>query len=710
MGQEGSKPKGPEEGKAVGKEKGPGPKGGSGLAQANLVVGEKPVPVPSSLSFPVLFKSGDIAVLQKRYTALRQGRNAITLGDFMMQPEFYGRPIIRRVAGAVMELSGRGDAEQFEEVTVTISKVTRKKAWLNGIQFKDQTPKHTDPTVVQAIDLNAPGAAACDNLKALAPGDTLHAWWTDPKEKVYPSLDLKLALPYPFAQEGMFKAIGKKGHPLTLQFQRPVRSAPKRRDPKRSRPSMARIRPSHSFAAPSTQKTGSMDKAFLEESFVYTAQFVDGPLGLKPGPVPGGGTGIVVADIMAKSQADLAVSITPGDLLLSVGKTDMRAKKPADLAKVIKGQKRPVNFTFMRQTRDDYSIQFGKGQIGIRFGEPEGSAPFPCFVAGVKPGSQASKSGMVNIADVVVHVGTTDARTLANAKLAEVLRKAKRPLRIFFRRPSKAGNDTSKASKTASPMDFVRSIWNEYDLDQDGALNSEEAAALFQDFTGRDIAKDICENILRNIDADGDAKIQPKELSMFIANGIKMSADKRKVFAARSPTHETIIEFFEEIDLRINAALLEESHKQGEERADNQLPPAAVAHLYTNESDYQEDDEMFSVSGTYTSAAIRDSISFLDFVNIFQVLDPRYDSGVREMVAWKLVDVDGDGLLGYDDLCYFLTTLLHGQGVGSAEIRYKADVVMDDYGLGEDGFIGRGTFFSLFKDSLMRVISIPPAP
>ena len=106
----------------------------------------------------------------------------------------------------------------------------------------------------------------------------------------------------------------------------------------------------------------------------------------------------------------------------------------------------------------------------------------------------------------------------------------------------------------------------------------------------------------------------------------------------------------------------------------------------------------------------RDSISFLDFVNIFQVLDPRYDSGVREMVAWKLVDVDGDGLLGYDDLCYFLTTLLHGQGVGSAEIRYKADVVMDDYGLGEDGFIGRGTFFSLFKDSLMRVISIPPAP
>ena len=131
--------------------------------------------------------------------------------------------------------------------------------------------------------------------------------------------------------------------------------------------------------------------------------------------------------------------------------------------------------------------------------------------------------------------------------------------------------------------------------------------------------------------------------------------------------------------------------------------------MYSNESDYQVSDELFSISDTYRHAAISDCIYFVDFVNIFQVLNARYDSTIRELAAWKLVDVDGDGLLGFDDLCYFLTLLLHGQNVSSQEISFKADVIMDTYG-DTDNFISKGTFFSIFKDSLLRVLTVPPAP
>ena len=56
---------------------------------------------------------------------------------------------------------------------------------------------------------------------------------------------------------------------------------------------------------------------------------------------------------------------------------------------------------------------------------------------------------------------------------------------------------------------------------------------------------------LKSIDEDGDALIQPDELTSFIANGVKLKPKEREEYSKRSPTHETIVEFFNEVELRL---------------------------------------------------------------------------------------------------------------------------------------------------------------
>jgi Ca2+-binding EF-hand superfamily protein len=121
--------------------------------------------------------------------------------------------------------------------------------------------------------------------------------------------------------------------------------------------------------------------------------------------------------------------------------------------------------------------------------------------------------------------------------------------------PPPKNTNTARQSKAPnlSAEAFVASVWGEFDLDQDGALNAVETMKLLKTFTGHEVTEEVCTKFLKSIDEDGDAKIQPDELSSFIKNGIKLSKEDRKDYASRSPTHEVIVQFFNEVDLRLQA-------------------------------------------------------------------------------------------------------------------------------------------------------------
>jgi Ca2+-binding EF-hand superfamily protein len=134
---------------------------------------------------------------------------------------------------------------------------------------------------------------------------------------------------------------------------------------------------------------------------------------------------------------------------------------------------------------------------------------------------------------------------LSSNSAAVAIREAARTI------PSAPKPDAPKVAEKLSPEAFVAKIWGTFDLDGDGALSAEETTRLLHNFTGHAVTEEICANFLKSIDDDGDAKIQPDELSNFIKNGIKLTAAERKEYSARSDAHGTIIEFFNEVDLRL---------------------------------------------------------------------------------------------------------------------------------------------------------------
>ena len=102
-------------------------------------------------------------------------------------------------------------------------------------------------------------------------------------------------------------------------------------------------------------------------------------------------------------------------------------------------------------------------------------------------------------------------------------------------------------------VQFVEKVFPIFDQDKDGALNPIEARNMIEAFTKHDVSVKICTEILQSIDQDGNAAIEPEELIKFVQGGIQLifNEKSKKAYAARSPTHKVIIEFFVAVDLRL---------------------------------------------------------------------------------------------------------------------------------------------------------------
>jgi Ca2+-binding EF-hand superfamily protein len=115
-------------------------------------------------------------------------------------------------------------------------------------------------------------------------------------------------------------------------------------------------------------------------------------------------------------------------------------------------------------------------------------------------------------------------------------------------------------------------------------------------------------------------------------------------------------------------------------------------------------------SKTFNNATKRDSIEFDDYINILQVLDKRFDSGLKETIIFEMYDVDGDGRIGQDDLVYVLNCMYRQSCPGrysAQEIKYLAEEMLKTLNC-VDGYLNRNTFMSYFGSCLSQLLSMPP--
>ena len=71
---------------------------------------------------------------------------------------------------------------------------------------------------------------------------------------------------------------------------------------------------------------------------------------------------------------------------------------------------------------------------------------------------------------------------------------------------------------------------------------------LMEHFTGHEVSASECAVFAKQVDFDGDGKVNKEELASFIAFGTQMPEEERKEYASRGKLQSTVIEFFNGID------------------------------------------------------------------------------------------------------------------------------------------------------------------
>jgi Ca2+-binding EF-hand superfamily protein len=95
---------------------------------------------------------------------------------------------------------------------------------------------------------------------------------------------------------------------------------------------------------------------------------------------------------------------------------------------------------------------------------------------------------------------------------------------------------------------FLTFIWDDFDSDGIGYLDNVKVKRLMEHFTGHEVSASECAVFAKQVDFDGDGKVNKEELASFIAFGTQMSEEERKDYASRGKLQSTVIEFFNGID------------------------------------------------------------------------------------------------------------------------------------------------------------------
>ena len=339
-------------------------------------------------------------------------------------------------------------------------------------------------------------------------------------------------------------------------------------------------------------------------------------------------------------------------------KLDLKGFRDAENARNSKGGKSGEEISW-EDKEYLYDFQIGKGKLGIQLAKTKGSET-GCVVAAMQQGSQAVTLGMKRGDFLVSLDNKKKLLYLSKDQVNTILGKAKRPFRLKILR----------MSKTMYSVEFegARGSLGLAFIDQD-ENNSVRVKAL------QDGSQAAASGVIKKGDyvayvGSTDVIMEDKATIVNLIRGSMKSEGKVRIFFYRPPEAEKVKE--------------------------DDMTDAMAKQLKT--------------STAYDFAAKRNVLRFDDFLNIFQVLDARFDAKLKQKILFAVYDVDGDGQIGLEDLVHVLTSIYRSScpgRYGQAEIR---DIAFETLltANASNGYIDQHTFISYFGSALNTLFTIPP--
>ena len=192
-----------------------------------------------------------------------------------------------------------------------------------------------------------------------------------------------------------------------------------------------------------------------------------------------------------------------------------------------------------------------------------------------------------------------------------------------------------------SRLDMYTSfVWDKYDLDKDGSLNSSEFETFLKVITQRGdaITSEDCSRFLRQMDRSGDGKLQRDELVSFAGSGFEMGEEEAKEYASRSVMHELLVVFInkikgsilydEDFELQVKAAgIVKDIWAKHDTNASGMLEAASIRTLI---------QEVMDLDGEkHDAPTLEEATRFISFL-----------------------DIDGDGCIDQSEFLKFICNAL----------------------------------------------------
>ena len=339
-------------------------------------------------------------------------------------------------------------------------------------------------------------------------------------------------------------------------------------------------------------------------------------------------------------------------------KIDLKGFRDAEKARNSKGSKSGEEDSW--DNKDYlYDFKIGKGKLGIQVAKTKGSET-GCVVAAIQAGSQAATLGIKRGDFLVSLDNKKNLLYLTKDQVNQVLGKAAKPFTLKILRMSKGMYSVEFESARGSlGLAFI-------DQDENNGVRVKALQGGSQAETSGVIKKGDYIAYVGKSDVIAEDKATIVKL---IKESMK-SEGKVRIFFYCPP--------------------------QAEKVGDNEMTDVMAQQLKTSQA--------------YDFATKRNVLRLDDFLNVFQVLDGRFDANLKQKILFAVYDVDGDGQIGLEDLVHVLTSIYRAScpgRYGQTQIRDMAFETLRTANA-STGYIDQHTFVSNFGNALNTLFTIPP--
>ena len=370
----------------------------------------------------------------------------------------------------------------------------------------------------------------------------------------------------------------------------------------------------------------------------------------------------------------------------------------------------------MKRGRSTKSVQFygstfaSKGSLGLRLvADPSATSgplgKFGVIVASVAYGKLASQDGNIQLGDTLVSVNGRSTTSMYCKQVIQLIGKVGRPLKLRFKRQS-------SSSSTERPLRFSvkfrqgriglglkeKKRKNKETSSFYGAstINLAEISTIFVNAVaaGTQAAASICQknDKLIAINEQDVSKWQQKQVLSFIGT------TPRPIIMQFYRKSSTTFSASQSITPETASSSGSSSFVSGGGMLVDSGPIGTTNHRAMSGSAAYE----MRRSGASSTQRVSLSI-FLCVCAICcsHTIDPR----VKDGVAFRMYDVDGDGVVSWDDLFYMLKIVTHGN-VSDSQLEHMTNHALDRFDATNDGELDLKQLTLMIPvDSLLQVLS-----